>query len=59
MSITSVAKIACLFVIGLPGVVGSQDLSIPPLISLAMAVAAFAAGLVLSELDPTFRKPGA
>lgn len=57
MSWKAAAKIACLLVIALPGIIASvQGVSLPPTAQLGIALAGSAAGLILGELDPSYKK---
>lgn len=57
MSNASLIKVVCLAVIGVPQIVAStQGIVVPPVVTLLLSVAGMIAGLVMSEMAPSFRK---
>jgi hypothetical protein len=51
-------KVVCLAVIGVPQIVAStQGIVVPPVVTLLLSVAGMIAGLVMSEMAPSFRQP--
>lgn len=57
MSNASLIKVVCLAVIGVPQIVAStQGIVVPPVVTLLLSVAGMIAGLVMSEMSPSFRQ---
>ena len=57
MSNASLIKVVCLAVIGVPQIVAStQGIVVPPVVTLLLSVAGMIAGLVMSEMAPSFRQ---
>jgi hypothetical protein len=57
VSNASIIKVICLAIIGVPQIVAStQGIVVPPVVTLLLGVAGMVAGLVLSEMAPSFRQ---
>ena len=57
MSNASLIKVVCLAVIAVPQIVAStQGIVVPPVVTLLLSVAGMIAGLVMSEMAPSFRQ---
>jgi hypothetical protein len=57
MSNAAIVKVVCLAIIGVPQIVAStQGIVVPPVVTLLLGVAGMVAGLVMSEMAPSFRK---
>lgn len=57
MSNASIVKVICLAIIGVPQIVAStQGIVVPPVVTLLLGVAGMVAGLVMSEMAPSFRQ---